>query len=84
VAGTGVPARAGDVVFFNYLTIHGSGVNTSSGTRRNVLIQFRDPEDPPLLRDGVEEHVNWGQGMMIAGHNPQYWQRRPRFELKAA
>jgi phytanoyl-CoA hydroxylase len=82
--GTPMPAAAGDVLFFNYLTIHGSGVNASSGTRRNVLFQYRDPEDPPLLRDGVEEHVNWGQGLMVAGHNPLYWQRRPRFEIKAA
>jgi phytanoyl-CoA hydroxylase len=82
--GTPLPAAAGDVLLFNYLTIHGSGVNTSSGTRRNVLFQYRDPEDPPLLRDGVEEHVNWGQGLMVAGHNPLYWQRRPRFEISAA
>jgi hypothetical protein len=59
-------------------------VNVSSRTRRNVLFQYRDPADPPLLRGGVEEHVNWGQGMMIAGRNPVYWQRRPRFEIKAA
>src|SRR3954471_2259236 len=70
--GTPVPAVAGDVLFFNYLTIHGSGPNTSSGTRRNVLFQFRDPEDPPVLRDGVEGHVDWGQGLMVAGHNPAY------------
>ena len=82
--GTPVPAAAGDVLFFNYLTIHGSGVNASSGTRRNVLFQYRDPEDPPLLRDGVERHVNWGQGLMVAGHNPVYWQRQPKFEVRAA
>ncbi len=82
-AGTPLPASAGDVAFFNYLTIHGSGVNRSARTRRNVLFQYRDPEDPPLLRDGREEHVNWGQGLMVAGHNPVYWQRRPRFELVA-
>jgi ectoine hydroxylase-related dioxygenase (phytanoyl-CoA dioxygenase family) len=81
--GTPVPARAGDVVVFNYLTIHGSGVNRSDRTRRNVLFQYRDPEDAPVLRDGREEHVNWGQGLMVAGSNPVYWQRRPRFELVA-
>ena len=80
--GTPMPAAAGDVLFFNYLTIHGSGVNASSGTRRNVLFQYRDPADPAVLQDGVEPHVNWGQGLMVAGHNPYYWQRRPRFELK--
>jgi phytanoyl-CoA hydroxylase len=82
--GTPVPAAAGDVLSFNYLTIHGSGPNTSSGTRRNVLFQFRDPEDPPVLRDGVEDHVDWGQGLMVAGHNPVYWQRRPRFQVGPA
>jgi ectoine hydroxylase-related dioxygenase (phytanoyl-CoA dioxygenase family) len=82
--GTPMPAAAGDVLFFNYLTIHGSGINTSSGTRRNVLFQYRDPADLPRLRNGVEEHVNWGQGLMIAGRNPVYWQTQPRFEIKAA
>jgi phytanoyl-CoA hydroxylase len=82
--GTPLPARAGDVVLFNYLTVHGSGVNASSRTRRNVLFQYRDPEDAPVLRDGLEPHVDWGQGLMVAGHNPAYWQRRPRFELVAA
>jgi phytanoyl-CoA hydroxylase len=82
--GTAMPAAAGDVLFFNYLTIHGSGVNTSAETRRNVLFQYRDPSDRPLLRDGVEEHVNWGQGLMIAGRNPVYWETRPRFEVKPA
>jgi phytanoyl-CoA hydroxylase len=82
--GTPMPAAAGDVLFFNYLTIHGSGVNASTRTRRNVLFQYRDPADLPVLRDGVEEHVNWGQGLMIAGRNPVYWQTRPRFQIKAA
>jgi hypothetical protein len=50
--GTALPCAAGDVLFFNYLTIHGSGVNRSTRTRRNVLFQYRDPADPPLLRDG--------------------------------
>jgi phytanoyl-CoA hydroxylase len=82
--GTPMPADAGDVLFFNYLTIHGSGLNTSDRTRRNVLFQYRDPEDEPLLKDGVEEHVDWGQGVMVAGRNPVYWQRRPRFQLGPA
>lgn len=33
---------AGDVLFFNYLTIHGSESNKSSRTRRNVLFQYHD------------------------------------------
>jgi hypothetical protein len=66
------------------LEAHGPSTNRSSRTRRNVLFQYRDPADPPVLVDGVEAHVNWGQGMMAAGHNPCYWERRPRFEVKAA
>src|SRR3954470_19089432 len=80
--GTPLPARAGDVLLFNYLTIHGSGVNASRRTRRNVLFQSRDPADPPVLTDGREEHVDWGMGLMVAGRNPLYWERRPRFALK--
>ncbi len=81
--GVPLPAAAGDVLLFNYLTIHGSGVNASDRPRRNVLFQYRDPEDPPLLRDGREEHVDWGMGLMVAGRNPLYWERRPQFQLQA-
>ncbi|MGI9111075.1 MAG: phytanoyl-CoA dioxygenase family protein [Gaiellaceae bacterium] len=82
--GAPLPARAGDVLLFSYLTIHGSGLNTSDAARRNVLFQYRDPADEPVLENGVEQHVNWGQGMMVAGRNAFYWQRHPRFEVKPA
>jgi phytanoyl-CoA hydroxylase len=82
--GEPIPARAGDVVIFSYLTIHGSGVNASNAARRNVLFQYRDPADEPVLANGVEAHVDWGQGMMVAGSNPFYWARHPRFEVKPA
>jgi hypothetical protein len=59
-------------------------VNRSERTRRNVLFQYRDPEDPPLRTNGVEEHVDWGQGLMIAGRNPVYWATRPRFRIEPA
>ncbi|MDE2125636.1 MAG: phytanoyl-CoA dioxygenase family protein [Armatimonadetes bacterium] len=59
-------ARAGEALFFSYLTIHGSGVNTSSEARTTVLIQMRDPSDPPT----VETHVSRGQGMMLRGIDP--------------
>jgi ectoine hydroxylase-related dioxygenase (phytanoyl-CoA dioxygenase family) len=81
-AGVPCPAAAGDVLFFNYLTIHGSGVNRSSRTRRNVLFQYRDPVDPPLLRDGVEEHVDWGAGTMVAGANSGFWSWRSRLRIE--
>jgi ectoine hydroxylase-related dioxygenase (phytanoyl-CoA dioxygenase family) len=60
------PARAGDVLFFSYLTIHGSGLNTSSEPRTTLLVQFRDPEDRPTQ----DVHRSRGQGMMLAGIDP--------------
>lgn len=35
-----VPARAGDVLFFSYLTVHGSTQNTSDYPRKTVLAQL--------------------------------------------
>jgi phytanoyl-CoA hydroxylase len=84
-AGVAVTAEAGDVLLFNYLTIHGSGVNRSDRVRRNVLFQYRDPSDEPVLaEDGRESHVDWGQGLMVAGHNPVWFGRRHRFEVEPA
>ncbi len=60
------PAEAGDVLFFNYLTIHGSGVNVSNEARTTLLIQMRDPEDKPT----VKTHESRGQGMMLRGIDP--------------
>src|SRR5437016_7187893 len=39
------PARAGDVLFLSYLTIHGSGLNVSNEPRTTLLVQMRDPTD---------------------------------------
>ncbi|OYT73972.1 MAG: phytanoyl-CoA dioxygenase [Armatimonadetes bacterium JP3_11] len=64
---TPVPAQAGDVVVFNYLTIHGSGVNTSSEARTTLLVQMRDPTDHPT----VATHLSRGQGMMLRGIDPE-------------
>ena len=58
-------AEAGDVLFFNYLTIHGSGVNVSDEARTTLLIQMRDPADPP----SEDRHTSRGQGMMLRGVN---------------
>ena len=60
------PAKAGDVVFFSYLTIHGSGINASAEPRTTLLVQMRDPTDPPIKRT----HESRGQGMMLAGVDP--------------
>ena len=39
-----VEARAGDLLVFNYLTVHGSGLNVSDEPRTTWLVQVRDPE----------------------------------------
>ena len=60
------PAKAGDVLFFSYLTVHGSGVNTSTEARTTLLVQMRDPEDQPT----IVTHLSRGQGMMLRGVDP--------------
>ncbi|CAN5576839.1 phytanoyl-CoA dioxygenase family protein [soil metagenome] len=71
-------AQPGDVLFFNYLTIHGSGVNVSPEARTTVLLQMRDPMDPPLYRT----HESRGQGMMLAGFDPSCATMQPLAERK--
>jgi ectoine hydroxylase-related dioxygenase (phytanoyl-CoA dioxygenase family) len=61
-----LPAKAGDMLIFSYLTIHGSGINVSSEARTTLLIQMRDPEDPP----SVDTHASRGQGTMLRGIDP--------------
>lgn len=75
--GTACPAQAGDVLFFNYLTIHGSEANRSNRTRRNILFQYRDPADLPT----EDVHVNWGQGLMVSGYNPTFKAYHSNFKL---
>jgi hypothetical protein len=64
---TPVPAKAGDMVCFSYLTIHGSGLNTSDEARTTLLVQMRDPTDHPLIMT----HLALGQGMMLRGIDPE-------------
>ncbi|HEY3328803.1 MAG TPA: phytanoyl-CoA dioxygenase family protein [Capsulimonadaceae bacterium] len=61
-----VPAKAGDVLLFSYLTIHGSGINVSNEARTTLLVQMRDPEDLP----SELVHGSRGQGMMLRGIDP--------------
>jgi phytanoyl-CoA hydroxylase len=70
---TPIPAKAGDVLFFSYLTIHGSGLNTSDEARTTVLVQMRDPTDPPTFRT----HESRGQGMMLRGVDPSCATTKP-------
>lgn len=60
------PAKAGDVLFFSYLTIHGSGLNVSNEARTTLLVQMRDPTDLPTQ----DVHKSRGQGMMLRGIDP--------------
>jgi ectoine hydroxylase-related dioxygenase (phytanoyl-CoA dioxygenase family) len=60
------PASAGDALFFSYLTIHGSGINSSDEARTTLLVQMRDPSDPPTIKT----HESRGQGMMLRGYDP--------------
>ncbi len=64
---TPCPARAGDVLFFSYLTIHGSGMNTSQEARTTLLVQMRDPTDHPTKL----VHLSRGQGVMLRGIDPE-------------
>jgi phytanoyl-CoA hydroxylase len=75
--GTPCVAEAGDVLFFNYLTIHGSDCNRSQRTRRNVLFQYKEAEDYPIN----QEHINWGMGLMISGENPNFDKVKPKFRI---
>ncbi len=75
--GTPCPASAGDVLFFNYLTVHGSASNRSLRTRRNVLFQYRDPSDFPT----VSTHIDWGMGLMVCGENPHFDKAKPKYQI---
>lgn len=75
--GTPCVAEAGDVLFFNYLTIHGSDRNLSQKNRRNVLFQYREASDFPA----TEEHFDWGMGLMISGENPHFDKVKPKYKI---
>jgi len=64
---TPCPAQAGDLLIFSYLTIHGSGINTSQEARTTCLFQLRDPTDKPTK----DTHRSRGQGMMLRGIDPE-------------
>ncbi|WP_409346319.1 phytanoyl-CoA dioxygenase family protein [Paenibacillus sp. MBLB4367] len=75
--GTPCPAQAGDVLFFNYLTIHGSDCNRSTRTRRNVLFQYREASDLPT----ANVHFDWGMGLMVCGENPDFERVKPSYKI---
>lgn len=68
---TPIPAVAGDVLFFSYLTVHGSGVNRSGEARTTLLVQFHDAADTPA--DDSNRAI--GRGMMLSGVAPRSYAR---------
>ena len=74
-----IPAKAGDAIFMSYLLVHGSGLNRSNEPRTTILVQMRDPADVPLNN----KHSSRGQGMMLAGIDPQRPDHEFAWERKA-
>ena len=52
---TVLEAKAGDVLFFHYLLLHGSNQNVSGRTRKTVLVQMHSGQD--RIEDG-NSHPN--------------------------
>lgn len=61
---TPVEAAAGDVVFFNYLTLHGSLPNRSARVRKTVLVQLYAGSDVP---DAGVDHPD--EKLVLSGWN---------------
>jgi hypothetical protein len=57
-----VEAEAGDVVVFNYHTIHGSDLNQTDEMRRLVRVGYRDPANPQYEGQSLDR-----EGLMVAG-----------------
>jgi ectoine hydroxylase-related dioxygenase (phytanoyl-CoA dioxygenase family) len=73
-----LPAQAGDVVFMNYLTPHGSNLNRRDEHRILWIIQVRNAEDLPIEQpaDAHQQLTPPGnrpsQGTMLHGVNPDF------------
>ncbi len=61
-----VPAKRGDVVFFNILTVHGSHINQTDKVRRLVRCGFRNPENTQ-----ISGQSGGRPGIMVRGIRPQ-------------
>lgn len=61
-----VPARRGDVVLFNIMTVHGSYINQTDRVRRLVRCGFRNPEN--IQRSGQSVGR---PGVMVHGIRPR-------------
>ena len=61
-----VPAKAGDLVLFNIMTIHGSHINTTDGMRRMVRVGYKHPANRQFEGQSIER-----PGLMIKGRRPR-------------
>ena len=60
---TPVIAKAGDVAFFHYFTLHGSTPNTSERVRQTMLLQMHAGDDE------LERHGHPYSGTVLRGRN---------------
>lgn len=58
-----IEGKAGDVLFFHYLTLHGSTVNRSPHDRQSVLVQMHAGHDE------METQGHPYSGVVLRGHN---------------
>ena len=66
-----VPAMAGDVIFFSYLTIHWSDMNRTHGWRRSVRIGFHDAAMRPTFVKPTDPYNNFVvSGLKRRGKQP--------------
>jgi hypothetical protein len=63
---TPVPAKAGDLVCFNILTIHGSHVNRTTQMRRLVRVGYKHPDNVQ-----AEGQSKGRPGLMVHGRRPR-------------
>jgi hypothetical protein len=63
---TPVPAKAGDLVCFNILTIHGSHVNRTRQMRRLVRVGYKHPDNVQ-----TEGQSKGRPGLMVYGRRPR-------------
>ncbi|MDJ0927896.1 MAG: phytanoyl-CoA dioxygenase family protein [Gammaproteobacteria bacterium] len=72
---TPVGAKRGDVLFFSYLTLHGSPPNRSDRCRKTVLVQLHSGSDYVLDNDEVN-HVN--EALVLRGWNHHMTRERAK------
>jgi len=59
-----IEARAGDVLFFSYFLLHGSGQNNSSRDRKSVLVQMHSGDDRV-----EDENSHPNENLVLSGWN---------------